>query len=54
MKINLTVLLLALAPLATAFSSDVLQYHVNAACDGLYLEPLFTKSAAASLRRDKS
>ena len=38
----------------TAGAPDVLQYHKNASKDGLYVDPLLTRDAAANTRRDLS
>jgi hypothetical protein len=39
--------------LATA-TTDILQHHNNSSKDGLYVDPLFTRDAAANTRRDTS
>jgi outer membrane protein assembly factor BamB len=50
----LLVLVMAIAPFATAFSGDVLQYHGNTARDGLYIDPAISRAAASGMYRDKS
>ena len=42
----------ASAAIPTTIFSDVTQHHNHASRDGLYLDPLFTQTAAANLTRD--
>src|SRR5579883_2701221 len=49
-------LLLSLFPLTLfpvkSAAQDVLQHHLHGSRDGLYTDPLFTRTAAATLHRD--
>lgn len=56
MKINcLPALVLAiLAAPSTAFSSDVLQHHLNGTRDGAYVDPLLTRKAAPTIHWDRA
>lgn len=41
-------------PLTAPGSASVLQYHANAKRDGLYVDPAFTRAAAAMIKREPS
>ena len=41
-------------PVTGTGSASVLQYHANAKRDGLYVDPLFTRTAAAMIKREPS
>lgn len=45
---------LVIACCSQLISTDVLQHHRSGSRDGLYIDPLITRQAAASIHRDKS